>query len=92
MIKIESKIETNDGDIFSGVLDEKAQRFAFPPPFEDVKDRLQIRKISDAGIVISYVYEDDYEPKILCANIDEPLVIEDYKGYEPYKIVIKCSS
>ncbi|MBR0294696.1 MAG: hypothetical protein IJQ67_02165 [Bacilli bacterium] len=89
MERIKARIETSNNDILLGTLDSGSQRFVFPHPFKYVKDRLLIRDFIEEGAIVSYIYEDDYEPKVMLVKKDQPLVIKDYKGYKLYKIIIE---
>ena len=86
---ITAKIIMSDGLIEESECSLPSKRFSFKIN-EEVNNRLQVREFLDGGdILISYIFDGDYDPRKMIVKKDTPLEITDYFGVTPVKIILQ---
>ena len=57
---------------------------------KEVNNRLQVREFLENGdVLISYIFDGDYDPRKMIVKKDDPLEITDYFGVTPVKIILQ---
>ena len=86
---ITAKIIMSDGTIEESEYSLSSKRFSFKIN-EEVNARLQVREFLDNGdVLISYIFDGDYDPRKMIVKKDSPLEITDYFGVTPVKIILQ---
>ena len=66
-----------------------SNRFSFKIN-EEVNNRLQVREFLENGdVLISYIFDGDYDPRKMTVKKDSPLEITDYFDVKPVKIILQ---
>ena len=86
---ITAKIIMSDGTIEESEYSLSSKHFSFKIN-EEVNARLQVREFLDNGdVLISYIFDGDYDPRKMIVKKDSPLEITDYFGVTPVKIILQ---
>ena len=84
-----AKIILSDGTMEESECSLPSKRFSFKIN-EEVNNRLQVREFLDNGdVLISYIFDGDYDPRKMIVKKDLPLEITDYFGVTPVKIILQ---
>ena len=79
----------SDGTIEESEYSLSSKHFSFKIN-EEVNARLQVREFLDNGdVLISYIFDGDYDPRKMIVKKDSPLEITDYFGVKPVKIILQ---
>ena len=86
---ITAKIIMSDGTIEESECSLPSKHFSFKIN-EEVNARLLVREFLDNGdVLISYIFDGDYDPRKMIVKKDSPLEITDYFGVTPVKIILQ---
>ena len=86
---ITAKIILSDGTMEESECSLPSKRFSFKIN-KEVNDRLQVREFLENGdVLISYIFDGDYDPRKMTVKKDSPLEITDYFGVTPVKIILQ---
>ena len=84
-----AKIIMSNGTVEESEYSLSSHRFSFIVN-EEVNNRLQVRDFLDNGdVLVSYIFDGDYDPRKMIVKKDAPLEITDYFGVKPVKIILQ---
>ena len=84
-----ARIIMSDGLMEESECSLPSKRFSFRIN-EEVNNRLQVREFLNNGdVLISYIFDGDYDPRKMIVKKDDPLEITDYFGVSPVKIILQ---
>ena len=84
-----AKIIMSNGTVEESEYSLSSHRFSFIIN-EEVNNRLQVREFLENGdVLISYIFDGDYDPRKMIVKKDAPLEITDYFDVKPVKIILQ---
>ena len=88
-MKLVARIIDNNGIIEESEYSPSSKSFSFKK-HESLNKLLQVREfLSNGDVVISYIFDGDYDPRKMVVTKDTPLVITDYFGIKLVKIILE---
>ena len=86
---ITAKIIMSDGTMEESEYSLSSHHFSFNIN-KEVNNRLQVKEFLENGdVLISYIFDGDYDPRKMIVKKDNPLEITDYFGVTPVKIILQ---